>query len=321
MAPGAFAARDLGVGWKLSPSINIEPGETRVIADIQDSGAIQQIWMTPTGNWRWSILRIYWDDADEPSVECPVGDFFASGYGRYAQISSLAICINPRQRLQLLLGDAVPQALPDHDHQHRGRSDDAVLPDQLHPDRCTRRCRPISTHSSAAPIRCPTRTCTRSSTASAVRVSMSAPTWPGASTTAVGGAKARSSSSWTATTTIPTICGTGTEDYFCGSYNFDLGKENGGYREFTTPYAGLPQVIRPMALYDAQTALRHVSLAHHGPDSLRAGSARHDPGAGLAQRSALPADAGRHRIGRLLVSNTADRTVPGAARPDYLEII
>jgi hypothetical protein len=51
----------------------------------------------------------------------------------------------------------------------------------------------------------------------------------------------------------PTICGTGTEDYFCGSYDFDLGKENGGYREFTTPYAGLSQVIRPDGLYDSQT--------------------------------------------------------------------
>ena len=51
----------------------------------------------------------------------------------------------------------------------------------------------------------------------------------------------------------PTICGTGTEDYFCGAYNFDVGKENGGYREFTTPHAGLPQVIRPDGLYVSQT--------------------------------------------------------------------
>jgi hypothetical protein len=52
---------------------------------------------------------------------------------------------------------------------------------------------------------------------------------------------------------FPTICGTGTEDYFCGSYNFDVGKEQGGYREFTTPYSGLPQVIRPDGLYSSQT--------------------------------------------------------------------
>jgi hypothetical protein len=50
----------------------------------------------------------------------------------------------------------------------------------------------------------------------------------------------------------PTICGTGTEDYFGGSYNFAVGQENGGYREFTTPYSGLPQVIRPDGLYQSQ---------------------------------------------------------------------
>jgi hypothetical protein len=47
---------------------------------------------------------------------------------------------------------------------------------------------------------------------------------------------------------FPTICGTGTEDYFCGSYNFDV---KGKYTEFTTPYAGMPQVIRPDGLYEA----------------------------------------------------------------------
>src|SRR3712207_1171450 len=50
----------------------------------------------------------------------------------------------------------------------------------------------------------------------------------------------------------PTICGTGTEDYFCGSYNIDIGQEHGGYREFTTPYSGLSQVIRPDGNYRSQ---------------------------------------------------------------------
>ena len=49
---------------------------------------------------------------------------------------------------------------------------------------------------------------------------------------------------------FPTICGTGTEDYFCGSYCF---KVNGIYTEYTTPYAGMPQVIRPDGEYSANT--------------------------------------------------------------------
>jgi len=92
---GAQAARDLGRGWKISPSIRIEPGETRTIADIEGPGAIQHMWMTPTGTWRFTILRMYWDDSDIPSVECPIGDFFASGWGEFSQISSLPVCVNP----------------------------------------------------------------------------------------------------------------------------------------------------------------------------------------------------------------------------------
>lgn len=98
MAPvtgNAHPARDLGLGWKVSPCITIQPGEVRTLADIEGAGAIQQIWMTPTGHWRHSIIRIYWDDQEQPSVECPVGDFFACGWGQFAPVNSLAVCVNP----------------------------------------------------------------------------------------------------------------------------------------------------------------------------------------------------------------------------------
>ena len=48
------------------------------------SRLIQHIWMTPTGVWRNSIIRFYWDDEKTPSVEAPVGDFFGMGWGQYA---------------------------------------------------------------------------------------------------------------------------------------------------------------------------------------------------------------------------------------------
>ncbi|MEZ4726400.1 MAG: DUF2961 domain-containing protein [Caldilineaceae bacterium] len=50
--------------------------------------------MTPTGNRRYSILRIYRDDQEQPAVECPVGDFFVWG-GKSSPLSSLAVCANP----------------------------------------------------------------------------------------------------------------------------------------------------------------------------------------------------------------------------------
>src|SRR5580704_6321405 len=89
------AARDLGQGWKVNPFIVIPPEKTVTLAEINGAGSIQHIWMTPTGNWRYSILRMYWDDETSPSVEAPVGDFFAMGWGKYAPLSSLAICVNP----------------------------------------------------------------------------------------------------------------------------------------------------------------------------------------------------------------------------------
>ena len=47
---------------------------------------------------------------------------------------------------------------------------------------------------------------------------------------------------------FPTICGTGTEDYFCGSYNFE-NRETKKYQVFSTPYTGLAQVLPPDTAY------------------------------------------------------------------------
>ncbi|MEO8764015.1 MAG: DUF2961 domain-containing protein [Ginsengibacter sp.] len=78
---GEGAARDPGQGWKLSPSVVIKSKATFTVAEIDGAGSIQHIWMTPTGNWRFSILRFYWDEETTPSVEVPVGDFFGMGWG------------------------------------------------------------------------------------------------------------------------------------------------------------------------------------------------------------------------------------------------
>ncbi len=54
---------------------------------------------------------------------------------------------------------------------------------------------------------------------------------------------------------FPTICGTGTEDYFCGSYGFivkDDATQKGLYKEFTTPYAGMPYVSTLDGVYKSQ---------------------------------------------------------------------
>ncbi len=94
----AKAARELGQGWKVNPYVKIKPNETFVMAEITGEGVIQHIWMTPAGDYRGNIIRFYWDGEEKPSVEAPVGDFFCTGWGSgyEPQINSNAICINPR---------------------------------------------------------------------------------------------------------------------------------------------------------------------------------------------------------------------------------
>src|SRR5262245_48460302 len=78
---GASAAKFLGRGWKVSPSVRVEPQQTFTLAEIQGPGAIQQIWMTTfPGFWRSAVLRMFWDDEATPSVETPLGDFFGAGW-------------------------------------------------------------------------------------------------------------------------------------------------------------------------------------------------------------------------------------------------
>ncbi|MBQ4346527.1 MAG: DUF2961 domain-containing protein, partial [Oscillospiraceae bacterium] len=91
--PGVGASRDLGQGWKVQPCITIKPGETAVIGDIREAGAIQHIWCTTDPRlWRFYIVRMYWDGEQTPSVEVPLGDFFCHGWGVRGVMSSLAVC-------------------------------------------------------------------------------------------------------------------------------------------------------------------------------------------------------------------------------------
>ncbi|GAF90427.1 unnamed protein product, partial [marine sediment metagenome] len=91
----ANAARDLGQGWKVNPYMRLDAGETLTLAEIKGPGAIQHIWMTLNRPWRYLILRMYWDGEKNPSVEVPAADFFACGWEKYAQVTSLPVCVNP----------------------------------------------------------------------------------------------------------------------------------------------------------------------------------------------------------------------------------
>jgi hypothetical protein len=244
---GQDCARDLGQGWKISPSIPIEPGETRQLAHIDGSGAIQQIWMTPTGHWRFSILRIYWDDSELPSIECPVGDFFACGWNKYAQVSSLPVCVNPgsafncywempfRKKCRITMTNIGSETMKLYYQINYTLTD--VLDDVAYFHAQFRRTNPLPYKDVYTIVDGVEGWGQYVGTYMAWGVNNTG--WWGE-----GEVKFYMDGD----TEFPTICGTGTEDYFCGSYNFDVD----GYREFTTPYAGLPQVIRPDGVYQSQ---------------------------------------------------------------------
>lgn len=93
---GEGAARELGKGWKVRPCITLEPGSTTTLADIAGPGVIQHIWITVHPHcWTDLVIRMYWDGEDTPSVECPLGELFASGHNLRTRIVSVPVAVNP----------------------------------------------------------------------------------------------------------------------------------------------------------------------------------------------------------------------------------
>ena len=82
--------------------ISLEPGETATLASCDQAGTIARIWVT-TQDWadpgrfkvkrehilRKLLLRAYWDGEEQPSIDCPLGDFFGAGFGEYKEYHSL----------------------------------------------------------------------------------------------------------------------------------------------------------------------------------------------------------------------------------------
>ena len=263
---GANAGRDLGQGWKISPSVRIEPKKVFTLAEIEGPGAIQHIWMTPAGNFRFSIVRIYWDGEPTPSVEVPIGDLFACGWGRYGQVSSLAVCVNPGSGLnsywQMPFRKSCKMTLENIDDSPMTiyYQIDYVLTEV--PENAAyfhaqfRRSNPLPYKTDHVILDGVKGWGQYVGTYLAWGVHSSGWWGEGEIKFFLDG-----------DTRFPTINGTGTEDYFCGSYNFDSGPavtlpnnllpeglppSAFHYTEFTTPYTGLAQVIQPDGHFGTQ---------------------------------------------------------------------
>lgn len=248
---GAVVSRELGQGWKVSPSINIGARETVTLADIQGPGAIQHIWTTvfPT-HWRRLVLRAYWDGEDTPSIETPLGDFFCNGWGVRATVNSLPVAVNPaggfncywempfrhhaRITIENLSTDAVmgfyyyidytltevPETRAYFHAQWRRMNPVPSMQDYILLDGVQGQGQYVGTY---------------------LAVGVTNNGWWGE-----GEVKffLDGDGDW------PTICGTGTEDYFGGAWNWEQTK--GQYDLYSTPFTGMHQVIKPDGLYVSQ---------------------------------------------------------------------
>jgi len=248
---GAHSARLLGQGWKVSPSIDIAPKQTVTLAEITGSGAIQQIWLTvhPT-YWRKLVIRFYWDGETAPSVEVPLGDFFCNGWGVRCNVQSIPVAVNPaggfncywempfRKSARITVESLTDEEIKGFYYQINYTLTD-VPDDAAYFHAQWRRSNPL-----------PYKTVH----------------------TLVDGIKGQgqyvgtylawgvNNNGWWGEGEIkfymdgdvdfPTICGTGTEDYFGGAWNFE--HPTGQYGVFSSPYSGMPQVIKPDGLYQSQ---------------------------------------------------------------------
>ncbi len=245
---GARAARELGRGWKISPAVTIEPGQTFTLGEIAGAGVIQSIWCTARPVSRDAILRIYWDGQTQPSVESPLGDFFAQGWGHFAQVSSLPVAVNPhrgmncfwpmpfRQSARLTLENRAPSSMACYYQINYAVADVADNSAYFHAQ--FRRTNPLQYKGIYTVLDNVTGRGHYVGTYLAVGVTNSG--WWGEGEIKFfldGDAE------------YPTICGTGTEDYFGGAYNWDV---DGQYVTYTTPFLGMHQVLRPDGLYQSQ---------------------------------------------------------------------
>jgi len=241
-------AQNLGDGWKVNPFVNIGPGQTYTLAEISGMGAIQHIWMTPTENWRLLTLRIFWDDEKYPSVETPLGDFFGVGWGMYVPLNSITVAVNPGNAFNCYW--SMPFRKKCKITLQNLNSSEIILFYQV--DYTL-----TEVPQDAGYFHAQFRRKKRSQGGIYTLVDSIQGKGQYVGTYIAWGTDKHS---WWGEGEIkfymdddnkfPTIIGTGTEDYFGGSYNFEV---NNRYQTFTAAYSGFHELTKPDGLFNSQS--------------------------------------------------------------------
>ena len=245
-----WAARELGTGWKVNPYLVATAGSTIVLADIKGEGAIKHIWITDSAKLgRQLILRIYFDGQSSPAVLAPLTDFFANtDITDYRQLTSLAICCNPRRAMNSYFEMPYYKGFR-IELENRGDTDANVYyqidceekkldPDTLYFHAQFRRVNPLPFKEDYVIL--DNIKGNGHYVGTFMHWGVKSGGWWGE-----GEIKFYIDGD----TEYPSICGTGTEDYFCGSYDFEIDQK---YIEFCTPYVGLSKVGRTDECYASQ---------------------------------------------------------------------
>lgn len=243
-------ARELGVGWKVRPYVQLKKGDTICLADIHCSGMIRHIWMVNSSiKSRDLIIRMYWDDAQHPAVECPVGDFFFNGWDRYNYVNCAAVTVNPAKGFNCFW--TMPFRRSARITMENRSQEDMVLYYQIDYQECDipedaayfhvsfNRLNPLPYKQD----------------------------YPIADIRGKGHyvgtflAYGANNNNWwgegevkffmDGDTEFPTICTTGTEDYFLGAYNFENWDKH-EYENYSSLYSGFYKIKSDM-LYNCQT--------------------------------------------------------------------
>lgn len=249
------AAMDLGQGWKVSPCIEIDPQEEVSLAEINGPGLIQHMWFTVAAEfWRSLILRIYWDDETHPSVLVPLGDFFCCGWNQACRVNSLPVAVNPNggfnsywempfhQNARVTVENIGPKPVQHFFYQITYALTD--IPDDcgcFHA--CWRRQNPLPKGEEYTILDTVMGQGHYVGTYLAWGVNQTGWWGEGEIKFYIDGDR-----------DFPTICGTGTEDYFGGAWAFveDEGEAQ-HYGTYSTPFLGFNQIIQPNGLMDSQT--------------------------------------------------------------------